>query len=324
MVKILVFDTETNDKPPDMPGKTWTERVKFGKNMLKFSEFLKENSLWDQFIQSWPSIIQLSYILYDTNNPKEAKIFNKYIDIPDDIKITAESMKIHHITKSKIKAASSLNKAKIYDALNEFMLDVSQADVVVAHNVQFDRKMIVAELTRLQKNKKEFIPEIKAMMNDSHFDCTMEKTKSICKLKKKFEYKDKKTGKQKYFYKMKLPKLIEAYNHFFGYEPNPDAMHDAIIDAVICLRVYCISQKKSKRFDVCGTNSIITDYILKISPPGYSCCKKEDQDQDLDQEQDIILKKKNKNTKNNINNNINNNTNKKRKKSNNSKTKKQR
>jgi DNA polymerase III epsilon subunit-like protein len=306
MVKILVFDTETNDKPPDMPGKTWAEREKFGKNMLKFSEFLKENSLWDQFIQSWPSIIQLSYIVYDTNNPKKAKIFNKYIDLPDDIEITAESIKIHHITKAKIKAASSLNKAKIYDALNEFMLDVIKADIIVAHNVQFDRKMIIAELTRLENNKKDFIPQIKAMMNDSHFDCTMEKTKSICKLKKRFDYKDIKTGKQKYFYKMKLPKLIEAYNHFFGYFPNPDAMHDAIIDAVICLRVYCISQKKIKSFDVCGTNSLITDYILRISPPGYSCCKEEDQK--------VIFT--NKNTKNN-------NTNKKRKKSKNSKTKKQ-
>lgn len=273
MVKILVFDTETNDKPPEMPGNTWKEREKFGKNMLKFSEFLKKNSLWEQFIQSWPSILQLSYILYDTENPKYSKIFNKYVDIPDDIEITAESMKIHHISKEKIRNSTSIDKAKIYDVLLEFMSDVKKADIIVSHNVQFDRKMIIAELTRLQKNKKELIPQIKAMMNDNHFDCTMEKTKSICKLKKRFEYLDKKTGNKKYFYKIKSPKLIESYKHFFGYEPNPNAMHDAIIDAVICLRVYCMSLGKNKNFDVCGTNSLITDYILKISPPGYKCCK---------------------------------------------------
>jgi len=305
MVKILVFDTETSDKPPDMPGKTWKEREKYGKNMLKFSEFLKKNSLWDHFIQSWPSIIQLSYILYDTEIPEISKIFNKYIDIPDDIEITTESMKIHHITKAKIKAASSVNKAKIYDALNEFMSDVLKADIIVAHNVQFDRKMIICELIRLQK--KNHITQIKAMMNDSYFDCTMEKTKYMCKLKKKFEYIDKKTGKQKYFYKIKYPKLIEAYNHFFGYEPNPDAMHDAIIDAVICLRVYCISLEKNKSFDICGTNPLITDYIMKISPPGYSCCTEDDQE--------IILQKMKSTTKRNRNS-------KNYKKNKNSKTKK--
>jgi DNA polymerase III epsilon subunit-like protein len=275
MVKILVFDTETNDKPPDMPGKTWKEKDKYGQKMLKFSEYLKKNSLWDQFIQSWPSIIQLSYILYDTENPEQAKIFNKYIDLPEDVKITNETIKIHHITKAKIKAAASINKAKIYDALNEFMSDIMKADVVVAHNVQFDRKMIIAELTRLQNKNK--LPQIKEMMDESHFECTMENTKTICKIKKKYEYIDKKTGKQKFFYKIKNPKLIEAYQHFFGYEPNPDAMHDAIIDAVICLRVYCISLAKNKRFDICGTNSLLTDYILKISPPGYECCNKKDQ-----------------------------------------------
>jgi len=304
MVKILVFDTETNDKPPEMPGETWKEREKNGKNMLKFSEYLKQNSVWVHFIQSWPSIIQLSYILYDTENPKTSKIFNKYIDIPEEIQITAESRKIHHITKEKIKAASSVNKAKIYDVLNEFMDDVVKADIVIAHNVQFDRKMIIAELIRLQK--KDNINQIKLMMNDRHFDCTMEKTKMMCKLKKRYEYRDKKTGKQKYFYKIKSPKLIEAYKHFFGYEPNPQAMHDAIIDAVICLRVFFISLPKNKRLDVCGTNPLITDYIMKISPPGYSCC--------LEEDQEIILPKMKSNKK----------TGKNYKKNKNSKTKKQR
>jgi len=271
MVKILVFDTETNDKIPKLPGKTWKEKEDFGKKMLKFSEFVKNKSIWDNYIERWPSIIQLSYILYDTEDPENSKIFNKYIDIPEDIQITDETIKIHHITREKIDAASDINKAKIYDALNEFMSDVLQANVVVAHNAQFDRKMIVAELTRL--SKKDNLPQIKAMMNDRHFECTMEKTKPICKLKTKYDYKDKKTGEQKFFYKIKSPKLIEAYNHFFGYEPSGEALHNAIIDAVVCLRVYCISLPHG--FDICGTNSIITDYILQISPPDYSCCSKD-------------------------------------------------
>ena len=62
---------------------------------------------------------------------------------------------------------------------------------------------------------------------------------------------------------------MESYKHNFGYEPNGEALHDALIDVVVCLRVYCMSLEDS--FDVCGTNPIITDYIMRISPPGYIC-----------------------------------------------------
>ena len=34
MVKILVFDTETTDKPPYLPGAQWAERQSFDKSLL--------------------------------------------------------------------------------------------------------------------------------------------------------------------------------------------------------------------------------------------------------------------------------------------------
>jgi hypothetical protein len=42
-------------------------------------------------------------------------------------------------------------------------------------------------------------------------------------------------------------------------------LHDALIDTIITLRVYCISLKK-KAFDINHTNKPITSYINKISP----------------------------------------------------------
>jgi DNA polymerase III epsilon subunit-like protein len=123
MVKILAFDTETN---------TMLIREKNSKKLLSFADYKNNNSLWSTYINICPSIIQLSYILYDTNNSSNAKIFNKYIDIPDNIIITKETIKIHHITRETI----LLNKIKIDDALNEFMNDFSKADVVVGHNVE--------------------------------------------------------------------------------------------------------------------------------------------------------------------------------------------
>lgn len=268
MVKVLVFDTETTDKPPIMTGGTWDEKQKNEKKLLN-SKYIDET--WSQMINKWPSIIQLSYILYDTDESTNALITNKYIDIPDNIVISEQSIAIHHITRESIRNAPSENVANIQEALSDFFKYVKEADIIVAHNVQFDRKMIIAELLRLSKEKN--LSEIMDMMDDSKFECTMEKTMSICKLQQKIEYKDKITGEPKMFYKIKNPKLSEAYAHFFGYAPSGDALHDALIDVVVCLRVYL---KYNNLPDVCGKNDIITNYIMEISPPGYTCPEPED------------------------------------------------
>ena len=42
-------------------------------------------------------------------------------------------------------------------------------------------------------------------------------------------------------------------------------LHDALIDTIITLRVYCISLKIDP-FDINHTNKTITDYINQISP----------------------------------------------------------
>jgi DNA polymerase III epsilon subunit-like protein len=262
MVKLLVFDTETTGLPPKLPGSSWDERQTFDASLLNPDRL----ESWNTMLQTWPSIIQLSYILYDTDNPNSAKIFNKYIDIPDNVVISEGSMDIHHITREKIASVLPENRATIQDALHEFLDDVKKAEIVVGHNVQFDRKMIVAELIRL--SAEDNLPQIHDMMNESNFECTMVKTTPICNLTYKQNYIDKKTGQPKFFYKIKSPKLLESYKHFFGYEPTGEALHDALVDVIVCLRIFC-SYKYS--IDVCGTNPIITNYIKQISPQGYQC-----------------------------------------------------
>ena len=81
MVKILAFDTETSDRAPYIPG---TTRWENSKKLLSIKDLKKENSMWSTLLVKWPSIIQLAYVLYDTENPQtQTKIFNKYIDIED-------------------------------------------------------------------------------------------------------------------------------------------------------------------------------------------------------------------------------------------------
>lgn len=255
MVKILAFDTETSDRAPYIPGTTtWIN----SKKLLSIKDLKKEKSMWSTLLNKWPHIIQLAYILYDTENPAtKTKIFNKYIEIEEDVKISEESLAIHHISKDEIQKMETKDRAKIQDALKEFLEDVKAADIIIGHNVAFDRKMIVSELLRLTKEKpnKDFDDEnIIEMMTNKKFKCTQEITKFICKLQQ--------TNGQKYY---KNPKLIEAYEHFFGCSPKQELLHDALIDAIITLRVYCISLKINP-FDINHTNKPITSYITKISP----------------------------------------------------------
>jgi hypothetical protein len=272
MVKICVFDTETTDVPPYLPGKDWNERNANDTKLLQYNDTTRSASMWNQMLSSWPSIIQLSYIIYDTENTENAKIFNKYIDIPDNVVISDSSFIVHHINREKIAQEPAEKKALISDAVLEFINDIMKSDVkmVVAHNVQFDRKMIVAELLRLKKEpiSPDIEKQLQFLMDHKNFTCTMDVTAPICNIQMAVHYKDKKTGEDKVFYKIKSPKLIEAYHYYFGYEPTGEALHDALIDVIICLRVF-IKYKYNE--DVCGKNELVTEYIKKISPEGYVC-----------------------------------------------------
>jgi len=267
MVKVCVFDTETSCLPPYLPGKDWNERNENDMKLLDFSNYYEGSSMWNQLLPLWPSIIQLSYIIYDTDSPNNSKIFNKYIDIPDNVVISENAISVHHIDKEKIKSVSTEKKAHIHTAVLEFMNDIMERDVVavVGHNVQFDRKMIIAELLRLNEFRginDNIDKHLLFLMDNRKFTCTMEVTTSLCNIKFAVQYKDKKTGEDKVFYKLKSPKLIESYQYYFGYSLLHEALHDALVDVILCLRVF---MKYNYNEDIYGKNEIITEFINKIT-----------------------------------------------------------
>jgi len=271
MVKIFVFDTETTGLPPILDGKDWNARNVNDMKLLDYDDLSKSSSVWKQVLSAWPRIIQLGYIIYDTEEPNKSKIFSKYIDIPDDVIITESSIETHHIDKEKIKQAPAEKKALIADAVAEFMNDIMNSDIitVVGHNVQFDRKAVIAELLRLSSgDSTKTEKQLQFLMDKKNFTCTMDVTAPICNIQMAVNYKDKKTGEDKVFYKVKSPRLIESYQYYFGYSPHEDDLHDALIDVILTLRVF-IKYKYNE--DVCGKNEIITEYIKRISPEGYVC-----------------------------------------------------
>ena len=310
MVKICVFDTETTNVPPFLPGNNWSERTSNDAKLLNYDDLSQTISMWKQLLPLWPSIIQLSYIIYDTEIPENSKIFNKYIDIPDDVIISESSIAIHHITREKINQEHAEKKTPITEAVAEFMADIMNPEVVivVGHNVQFDRKMILSELLRLGLNSDTEKKQLEFLMNNKNFVCTMNDTAPICNIQMAVHYKDKKTGEDKVFYKVKSPKLSETYFRYFGYEPSGEALHDALIDVILCLRVF---MKYKYDEDICGKNAIITDYIKHISPKGYVCNldKAEAGIDIINSELELMEEPMNESTNSNANSNANSNVN---------------
>jgi DNA polymerase III epsilon subunit-like protein len=201
---VLVFDTETDRK--------W--------------ESGKEN----------PYLMQLSYIVYDTNERKIVKVYNKYIKQEVDIDFTSEAFKINNITKKDCETGVSVSEAIV-----EFYHDYMQVEKIIAHNVEFDKKVMIGEMIRNHYNivklmdKSPYLPPTVTMFRDVYNEnsnimlfCTMYSGKNITNITM-----EKSNGKGTF---LKSPKLIELYQTMFN--ETPENLHDALIDSVLCLRCY--------------------------------------------------------------------------------------
>ena len=113
-MKVLVFDTETTGLPE-------------GRNPSIYQ------------IEKWPYVLQLSYIIYDTDIQAILRYIDCIIRIPDDVTISDGSTQIHGITRD----VSNTQGKPIEEALTDFDYWVKQCDVIVGHNVSFDKRMLM-------------------------------------------------------------------------------------------------------------------------------------------------------------------------------------
>lgn len=153
---------------------------------------------------------------------------------------------IHGITYDKALRFGIPLKA----ALSFFSELVLQCDVVVAHNIRFDRAVIISELARMGMYQMLCAKEY----------CTMLATQPILCLPQ-----SRGNG-------YKWPKLSEAYEYFFG-EPLLDA-HDALTDVRACARIYkhlmtvgMIPQVSAPQPTSCAVHSDCVKMIPKQSDP---------------------------------------------------------
>ena len=186
-MRILVFDTETTGLP-------------------------KERNPSIYRTELWPFVIQLSYVVYDSELNEVMVLVNDYINIAFDTEISKESQEVHKITREMLNEG-----IPIKEALHKFNEYSKHCDLIIGHNVSFDKRMVIVEGIRNKIN-----------MEVEETYCTMRNSTEICKI-------EKINPKGEIYFK--FPTLSELHFHLF--KKIPKNTHNALIDILICLRCYC-------------------------------------------------------------------------------------
>lgn len=132
MVKIIIFDTETTG----LPKQRYIDPVAFKNN--------------------WPDLVSLSYKLYEFDGHTKTllKTFDKIVK-PIGWSIPDESVQFHQITE----AIANEKGENLETVINEFIQDIKDVYMIVAHNLEFDRNVILnVAYWRLNNNIKNIWP----------------------------------------------------------------------------------------------------------------------------------------------------------------------
>lgn len=181
-VCFLVFDTETNGKAKNFNAPVTN-------------------------LDNWPRIAQLGWQLYDQkqNLLNEGSVLIQ----PDGWVIPKEKFFIDNNMSTERCQEFGI---PISQALDKLLFDVTKADYLIAHNMNFDINVLGAELIRAKKEMPKKIAQV----------CTMESSTNYCKIAGPYGYK--------------WPTLTELHTKLFskGFE----GAHDALDDVKACAKSF--------------------------------------------------------------------------------------
>lgn len=179
-MKLLFFDTETNGLP-------------------------KAYNASYEDVDNWPRVISIAWMLCEL----DGSILDQQHHLlkPDGWEIPNERFWLDNGFSTE----ESMEKGVPIDpVLDQFMAAKGLADVLVAHNINFDHRIVWAEIIRSGRRPRSGMEKI----------CTMMKSTSFCKIPKA------KGGGYKW------PKLEELHDKLFGYAFS--GAHDALADVIAC------------------------------------------------------------------------------------------
>ena len=215
-MKAIVFDIETTGLP-------------------KIKDPPIEESRW------WPYIVQISWLVFDTETKRIEKVRDFIIKLPSHIFIPPSATKIHGIDRT----ICNEKGITIKKALKYFTEDLMRSDVLIAHNIKFDKSIVSVEYHR---NKLiDWIGRYRGTKV-----CTMKLGNAICNIK----YIHPITGKRV----SKYPKLVELHQHLFN--SIPQNLHNSLIDVYVCFRCF---YKLIYEEDYCEKNSRFSRQFLLLA-----------------------------------------------------------
>jgi DNA polymerase III epsilon subunit-like protein len=91
---------------------------------------------------NWPRLVQLAFLCYDRDGKKTGS--GNHIVKPDGFVIPSSATRIHGITTGRAVAEGEAIKK----VLQEFQGVIRDATVFIAHNMNFDEKIIGSEFLR--------------------------------------------------------------------------------------------------------------------------------------------------------------------------------
>lgn len=163
---------------------------------------------------NWPRLVQIAWSIYDgEGNAWESY---SYVIRPNGFVIPEEVARIHRVTQERAETEG----ADLEEVLKHFSEDVKKAEYIVAHNIDFDDKVISAEFYRLAMWN---------VLDTAQKICTMKSSVDFCRIPNAY-------GRYKW------PNLDELHNCLFGVG-FPEA-HDALVDVNACAK--CFFELKSR------------------------------------------------------------------------------
>ncbi len=164
---------------------------------------------------NWPRIVQIAWSLYDFHGNHWDS--HSFIIKPDGFVISDEVAKIHRITQERAEKEG----VPLKEAIDKFLEDVRHSTYLVAHNIDFDEKIVGAELMRLKLDNPILL---------ANKICTMKRTVDVCRLP---------NGRGGY----KWPNLTQLYVFLFQ-TAFPEA-HDAAFDVKACADCFFELKRRS-------------------------------------------------------------------------------
>lgn len=196
-MKIVAFDTETIG----FPEKTKSRKYYNYKNSKKYDS---------------SRIVQFGAVIYEESKEGEFELIDKieFIIKPDGFEICNDD--IHGIsTERAVKEGISTEEfvSKISEVFNS-------ADLIISHNFEFDKNILLSELYRNKAVK------VIKMIESTPCFCTCISTTEIVKIPTSW-------GRG-----YKWPSLAELYRFVFSADTDPEKKHNALYDSMITAQCF--------------------------------------------------------------------------------------